>query len=516
MSTVRIPLAEWAPDLPSFPGGSSARVRNVYPKALIGGGPTSPPSVSYGPMRSPAPIYTPLPDRCLGAVGYIANNEFVKMFAGHRHALYVIDHTDTTWRDISNPSTAYNVLYNWHFTVFNGDVIAADRAVPPQVATLLGSTEFTDLSPTAPHGRFVVTIKNTFVLFGDTYEISDDSSWNDRLHWSSAGNHRDWPTPGTTEAAAKQSGTVRLHGPNGQIMGLAADLASADAVIFQKFGVQRMIYSGPPTTFSLTPVESARGCVAPNSIVVSGGIVYYWGEDGIYAFDGLQSRSIGANRVDRTVYGDLDQGNLLRVVGAADVRNHLILWAYPSVQSIDGMPDRILVYNWAIDRWSLAEVTCETLVRMLTIGYTLDELQSILGYDELREIPYPLSSRVWARGASNVGVFDANHQLAFLDSTPLEAVVDTAEMQAAPGMRQMVTGVRPLFSGSVSPTVTIGRRNRMQDDVSWTAPAAINALGKCPVRASGLYLRERTTIPASDDWSDISGVEVDIVQQGRR
>ena len=507
MRTIRLPVAEWTPDLPESAG--SAVVKNVYPKTPL----------SYGPVRSPAPIYGPLDDRCLGAAAYLAENGVVSLFAGSTNKLYEISTNDPTWVDRSNPSTAYMPTSRWRFVVFNGDVIAASRDIPPQKNNLLfGADNFADLGGNPPYGRFIAVVKNAFVLLGDTYEPSDGSSHNDRLHWCAVGNHNDWPIPGTTDAAAKEAGSVRLHGPAGQIMGLASNLASADAIVFQRFGVQRMIYTGPPTTFSVLPVESARGCIAPDSIVVYGGIAYYWGEDGIYAFDGLQSKPIGANKVDKTVYDEFDLANADRVVGVADPRNHLIIWAYPtSGGSVDGNPDRLLIYNWSVDRWSFADVTCETLVRLLTVGYTLSELETVLGYEELRDVPYPLTSRVWLGGITSMGIFDTDHRLSFMEAAPLEAIVDTPEMQATPGARQLVTGVRPLVDGfDVAPTVSIGRRETMQADVSWTTPAAMNALGVCPVRASGRYVRGRLTVPSTESWSAISGVEVDVVQQGRR
>ena len=515
-NSIRVPLAQWAPDLPDFQwapgmtdfaGTGSAVVRNVYPKTPI----------SYGPVRSPAPVYGPITARCRGATSYLGSNGQVTLFAGDATTLYVIDPTDSTWRDIS---PTYTNAEAWRFTVFNGDVIAVDRNTLPQVSPLDGAHQFTNLPGNPPKGRYVASVKNAFVVLGDTSSPYDTSSWDDRLWWSAVGNHRDWPIPGTTEAAEKQSGSVRLFGPFGKIMGIATGLASADAFIFQRFGVQRMVYSGPPTTFSITPVEGVRGCLCPDSIVSYGGIAYYWSDDGIYAFDGQQSRPIGATRVNNAVYDELDKLQTSRVFGVADPKHHLIIWAYPSDQATDGNPDRLLIYNWdvSVDSFTICEVECEIIVRLLGIGYPDQELESILGYQSVSDIPYPLASDVWVQGISSLGIFNTNHQLAFMDASPLEATVDTPEMQLAPGQRQLLTAVRPLVDGSGTlPTVSIGSRERLQDDVTWRGPFTLNALGTCPMRVSGRYNRVSVTVPAgSDEWTAISGIEIDAVVQGRR
>ena len=504
--TLRVPVAEYAPDQPTYPGTGAAVVKNVYPRTQI----------SYGPVGSQSAMYNALTARCRGGFGVRDKLGDTFIFAGDANDLYLMKAGLSAWLNVSLLAGGYAAGDAWRFTYFNGDVIATNYGNPPQYFTLIGGSAFADVGGTPPRAKFISTVKNAFVVLGNTYD-SENGEMPQRVWWGAAGNAHDWPLLGSNDAAEKQSSSVDLLGPAGEVMGFAPELMNADAIVFQERGVRRMTYTGPPTTFSFLPVENARGCVASDSIVVNGGIAYYWGQDGIYAFDGDEAQPIGADKIDKTVYDDVDVSNLSRIVGVADPKNKLIIWAYPSRQNSLGNPDRLLIYNWQLDRWSLVELTCETLLKVLSIGYTLDELETILGYLTVDVIPHPLSSDVWQGGRPHVATFNTDHKLTYLTGTPLAATVDTAEAQPKAGLRTFIKSVRPLVDGEDSaPSVAVGRRERQQDLVSWSDAVALNAMGACPVRRSGRYITVRISVPESRTWSHISGVELDATPQGTR
>src|SRR6185312_15138457 len=105
---------------------------------------------------------------------------------------------------------------------------------------------------------------------------------------------------------------------------------------------------------------------APHSIVHYGGTDYYLGQDGFYAFDGGASAPIGAGRIDRWFFENADLSALNRVVGVADPLNKLIWWAFPGQQNQNSNPNFLLCYHTGLDRWAVSEITCETLVRLLS------------------------------------------------------------------------------------------------------------------------------------------------------
>lgn len=517
-----LPIAPWLPDLPDSPTSDqgSTTILNVYPRT----------KVSYGPINAPAKLYNALNARCQGGVGFRDSDGNVFIFAGDVNDLYYIRFGFAAWQNASKSPAAYNVNFDeqWQFIYFNGDVIGVNFNDNPQYFTLKTSSTFTDLPGDPPKGRYAAVVKNAFVVLGNTFDPVN-GNMPQRIWWSAAGNAKEggWPELGTDAAAQVQSGAVDLLGPGGWVQGFAADLINADAIIFMEQGVRRMTYAGPPDIFTFLPVENAKGTPCPYSIVVNGGIAYYWGQDGIYAFDGGASVPIGFGKVDMFLYGDgalvgdVDPNNLARVVGAADPLNKLIWWAYPSTQASNGNPDRLLIYNWQLDRFTLAAVTCETILRMLSIGYTLDELETVLGYPTLESIPAPLDWRGWTGGILQLSLFDTDHTMTVMTGPALQATIETSEMQPIPGRRTMVRSSRPLVDitapGTViAPTVSIGHRERLQDSVTYAQAVPLNSMGACPARTSGRYIRGTTVIPAGGGWLNFSGIEIEAGAQGSR
>lgn len=515
MTTV-LPVAEYTPDMPSPLGQGSDNILNVYPRTKL----------SYGPINSPvATGYGALNSRCQGAASFIKNDGTIYSFAGSGTDLYYLTSGLNAWTNVSKSAGAYSIGSDqqWQFTYLNGKVIAVNISNPSQVFTPGTSTTFTDLSSAAPYARYIGVVKNAFVMMGHTYDPTN-GLLPQRLWWSGAGVADSWPTPGGVAAAQVQSGAADLLGPSGWVMGLATDLLNADAAVFQQYSVRRLMYVGPPDIFTALPVENARGTAAPYSIVTYGGVAYYLAQDGFAAFDGGSVRTIGNDRVDKTFFSLLDATYISRVVGTADLLNKLIFWAFPGPQNNNGNPNYLLCYNTEIDRWSLVQVTCETLVKMLGIGYTLDQLYTLLGYT-LDTLPAPLDSLIWQGGQLQLGIFDTNHKLSLFTGQPLAATVETNESQPFNGKFAAIgrLGARPFIDGTStpSPTVAIGHRNRTQDDITYTSDVALNSLGFSPLRASGRYIRASTKIPAPSagqtaTWTNISGIEVDLVQQGDR
>ena len=49
----------------------------------------------------------------------------------------------------------------------------------------------------------------------------------------------------------------------------------------------------------------------------------------------------------------MDTGNLQLMIGAYDPKASRIYWAYKSLAGIAGLFDKMLVYDFALDRWTL-------------------------------------------------------------------------------------------------------------------------------------------------------------------
>ena len=238
---------------------------------------------------------------------------------------------------------------------------------------------------------------------------------------------------------------------------------------------------------------------------------------GFYALAGAQQlRGIGQNKVDRFFWNDVNQSHLHRISSAVDPVNKLYVVSYPSAASVNGTPDKLLIYSWQTDRWSRAEQPLALLHQGASqASYTLEGLDSIS--TNLDALPFSLDSRAWTgAGRLLLGGFSIANRAGFFSGQPMAAVVDTGESQLLEGSRTLVRGVRPLADGG-TPSVALGYRNRLSDEVQWGPDVAQNDRGACPQRASARYFRARLKIRAGQSWTHLQGIdEIDAAPAGRQ
>ncbi|HEU5115648.1 MAG TPA: hypothetical protein VFT74_03145, partial [Isosphaeraceae bacterium] len=494
------PVAEYAPDLPSLAG--AATILNVLPRT----------PQSYGPMAGQSVFSTNALDaRCQGAISGTDSAGNVSVFSGTASKLYRMTVADSTFSDVSKTGGyACPADENWRFILYGSRLIAMNISDPIQNFVIGTDSAFSDLSSGAPKARYGAVVKG-WLMVANTNDGTDGAQLQ-RVWWSALNDPTNWPTPGTSTAAEFQSDHIDLAGPGGEIQGIVGNLGTADAAVFLEHEVWRVVNTAPPVTFDFFPAEGLRGTPAPGSIVQLGSLVYFLAEDGFYVFDGTMSRPIGANKIDKTFYADVDQSFLYKMKGAVDPINKLIFWVYQSL-SANGNPDKCLVYNWSLDRWSLLEFECETIFRALSFGFNLDTLDNT-GYN-VDTLPVSLDSRVWTGGKVLMASFDTSHKLNYFTGDNLAPTVDTPEMQPIPGLRCNITNSRPIVDGG-TPSVTIGVRERQVDSVSFGSASALDSTGQCPVRTSGRYARARITLPAASPFTHISGIELDVSGAGAR
>jgi hypothetical protein len=489
-------IADFAPDLPvNNQQGASANLVNLFPKTKESWGPVGTLSKFSG---------NGLDTQCLGATVAIDSGGDNYTFAGDAAKLYELIPGNTTFTNVSKGG-GYTVPAGerWNFTQYGQRVIAAAQGQNLQSFVLNSSTAFADLAAAAPQARYIWTIKD-FVMVGNTFDGTNGQQ-PQRVQWCALDDPTNWPTAGSTTEAQLLAGSQIIPGDQGWIMGGVGNLGTSDGAIFFERGIFRVVFQGSPTIFGFYPAEGARGTPAPKSITQLGALVYYLGEDGFYAFDGSTSMPIGVDRVDKTFWNTVNTAYLQNVIGAVDPINRLVMWLYPSTSAPGGIPDSILVYNWALNKWGSADVNAEYIFRAITQGYSLDSLDST-GYT-LDSLPFSLDSRVWTGGQVLMGAFTPDHKLAYFTGSPAPATADTVEIEpfGSTGKRAFLSTTRPMIDGA-APSVQIGVRNRLVDAPAFTTASSLNDNGECPVRADGRYLRAR--IQTSGNFSHLQGVEI--------
>jgi hypothetical protein len=114
----------------------------------------------------------------------------------------------------------------------------------------------------------------------------------------------------------------------------------------------------------------------------------------------------------------------------------------------------------------------------------------------------------------DIAIANSDHKIAFFTGDAVEATVETAE-QSAIDKRLFVRGGFPVTDAGTL-YASVGRRENMYATPSYTSETLINTQGFCPQRASTRHARFKMRVPAGTDWSFITGVQPDVVAEGRR
>jgi hypothetical protein len=507
-----LPFGEWLPDQPDFANPGASVITNVIPRT----------KQSYGPMPVAAPYSNALTAFCQGAYALSdATGTQAYVFAGDANRLYLMT-MNATFADVSKAAGGpYTVPPPisvgggfWWMTSYGERVIATNSFDPIQSFLVGTDSAFSDLSTAAPQAKFAAVIRD-FLMLGRTTDGSGDHPR--RLRWSAIGDPTSFPDVGSNDAIEVQSDEQDLEQSDlGVMTGLiGGHLSAADGAAWMERGIYRIMYVGSPAIFDFVVAEGSPGTQAPMSIVQrrlstqagTSGVAFFLGEEDFYAFDGMSSVPIGAQKIARTFFNDASPTYLPQVVGTADPVNPLIFWAYNSGSSA-GLYDRLLVYNWQLQRWSLVDLSAtpiEWITRTITTSITLDALDART--DVLDNLTPGLDSRVWAGGAPILSLFDQSHQLNYLSNTNMAPIVETSETQHFPGRRARIISARPLVDGAGG-SVAVGHREQLTQPVTYEAAIPNNIIGECPQRVTGRYTRYRFTLPAATAFNHLQGIDL--------
>jgi len=282
--------------------------------------------------------------------------------------------------------------------------------------------------------------------------------------------------------------------------------------IFQDQAIRRMTFApGSSYIFQIERVTQDQGCYAPYSIIRAGDKIFFHSAKGFYKIEpGMLPVQIGRERVDRTFFADLDKGNLQLFVGAADPRSSRVFWSYKSNSGATGTYDKILGYDYALDRWFPISVTGEYLLGISQTGLTLESLDAISG--SLDALTSSLDS--YATSVTpEISQFSSSHILGFFRGSNLEATLETSE-QGTDGQKLFVRGFRPI-TDATSVYGSASSRDTQQASATAGSEVAINTrTGRCDFRKSTRYTRFKARIPAGTSWNFMAGVEPDAEQEG--
>ena len=352
--------------------------------------------------------------------------------------------------------------------------------------------------------KAIAVIKD-FVMLGNIYD--GDGTTPNRIHWSGINDPTSWLTVGSAAAAAVQSDRQDLP-VGGEIMAITGAIGGMDGAVFCKKAIYRLSYVGPPLVFTIQAIELDRGPMARNSVVNVGPFGFYLGEEGFWSFSGSGSKAIGDQKVDRFFLNDLDKNYIDRVYGAADPVSKMVYWAYPGANNSSGQPNKVIIYNWAIDRWATAEITQEYMFRNLSQNVTLEGLDSFGNMDTLGT---SLDDDSWLGGQTSLNSFNSDYKLCRFTGANLSATLETQEIGG--DKRIYVNAVRPYVDGGTV-TVSLKHRTAPGDSVTETSTNSIDANGQAHFTVSRRFVRAKVNIAAGGTWSHAQGVDAETAVDG--
>lgn len=483
-----IPWGAWKPDVSDYNGEHTQRAENVFPR---GDG--------YGPVPSLSAFTDALPAACRGAFLALNTDGTISIFAGTATKLYKMSNTDLSWDDVTRASGgnyAVPSANQWQFAQLGSVVVAVNGADAVQAYTLGSSTDFAALSGSPPIAAYVTVINEFIVLSG---LLSNPF----RIQWSARSSSTGW-TAGTNESDFQD------FTDGGVVRGVAG---GEFGFVLQDNAIRTMIYQpGSPVIFSFDRVCEGKGMRWPYSLVRAGERIFFRSASGFEMLvPGGQPTPIGKERFDRFIDQDFDSGAPQLLLGAYEPDGSRVYWAYKSTTGVAGLFNKILVWDFVLERPSLITgISGEYLAALATPGTTLEGLATL--YATLEDISVSFDDIPAAFGI-NLSLFNSSHQGGFLSGANLEATLETAET----GMerRRTVRSVRPETDAS-SVFSSLLTRERLADNPATSAEVAMDSRGIAYHRTDARLFKYRNRIPAGTTWTFSIGVEPEAVGTGGR
>ena len=481
-----IPFGAWLPDQPAIQAPHLRAAKNVVPLVK-----------SYGPFRRLTNATTALASRPFGAGSFRDAQGATHVYAGLEDKLRELAN-DGTWSDrtrVSGGDYACAVTSAWRFAQFGDRCLATNFDDEVQYITMSsGATAFADLPGSPPRARHIASFRD-FVVLGYT----DTSAFE--IAWSGFNDSEGW-TAGTNQSDRQ----ILADG------GIVQGFAGSDVLyIFQQARIRRMQYVGPPVIMQIDPLTEALGCTAPGSIADFGGGAAFLSNDGFYILAGDQLIPIGADAVDEWFLADLNDDFLHRITAAANTKSKVIYWSYPSTQSVNGIPDTLLMYNWTAKKWAYARFSHEGISRVYSLGFTLDSLDALT--TNIDNFDVPLDDPSLTGGSLQVNGWTTAWQLGPLSGQALEAEIETGDFELNSSKRTYVSAVEP-YVDTTDVTVAVSARERLGDAAAYASAEPLETTGKASADASGRFHRFLVTVGDGASWNHAVGLDFEAALDG--
>ena len=487
---MQLPFGEWLPDQPDYLNPGATVATNVYHA-----------QTSYKPFKGlVAYSSNNISKNAKGAGSFRDNTNTVFTFVATKTDLFQLANGTFTSRKsgLTGADTDYIT-----FTQFGNHIIASNGVDAPQYYLMGTSTNFAALSSIATNGTPpVFKVSGVIRDFLVTGNIVGNKN---RVAWSGLNDISTW------EAGVKSSDTQDLPGSGGEVVHITSGEVG---YIFRKNQIVRMDFVGGNVVFRFSVISPNRGAVYGQTVCQDNRQIFFYADDGFYQINGDQVLPIGAEKVNRFFDQDLNKSFSDRISASVDPFNTLAIWLYPSVNNPNttGICDRLLIYNYVTQKWTIAEVKASQIFPQFIVIDTVEKMDLIS--ENIDNINFALDTPFWSSGFLNLGAIDENFKAAIFSGQNLEAELETKESELFKGSRANITSIRPLVDSTAN--VVLRTRDRLADNVTTSTSASMNSTGINPVRQSGRYLKVNVKIPAGSIWNHAQGIDLVATPGGNR
>lgn len=469
----RLLFGPFEPDKPPFLSKGLQIASNVYAGSL-----------GYRPVGALVTLTSALPSKPLGAASFVSPQGATSILAGTASKLY--RSLPTGWNQIGTGYTLQNDA-RWRFAQFGGLAIATNGSDPMQKIDL-ASFAVANLGGSPPTLKMLVVVKDFLVGGVTNGEVNT-------LRWSAINNAEGW-TIGLDQS------DYQIMPDGGEITGL---LGGEVGIVLQRGRISRMTYVGNNLVFQFDTISYNVGCVSVHSVVQAGQVGFFLSDTGFQMWTGAELKPIGQERVDRTFAASYGRADWPNMSTAVDVRNSLVCWS---------MADRMFVYNWVLDRWSIIDQPAHIVFSGFSRDLTLEEIGAL--YGSLEMVPYSLDDDRFKGGNPLFYVFSTADQMATFSGPAMLASLSLGDLELAAGRESRIQTVRPLTDATNGITLTLGTRTRLGDTAAATDYTYLSDNGDMPVRQTGRYVRPELEIAAGTAWQYVQGFDVTLAAGGRR
>jgi hypothetical protein len=491
LQDIPLPFGEWLPDLGENNNPGLVEAKNVVAKPA-----------GYQPVRDFDSFTSgdaAAGKIVSGAVGYTLSNGVMFFDYGTETALYVGGTATVT--PANTGATSGLGSPTWRFARFDNQIFAARTDLTASTESHvwyhdIGTGTYTNISSQGLRGNAFAKV-GRFLMLGAS-NVTTGSAAPDQFsfRWSAFNNPLDWAPSQTTQA-----GVATVNDPErGAITGI---VGGRSPLLFQKHGVSRLDYVGPPQVWRVQEISRDIGAISQSSIVQFGDLVYFMSYDGVCVTNGSSVSRIGENIVDKWINDNMSPSGANDYITAGILRN-----------------SRALVWSSALP------VAVE-----VSSGFTLNfntHLYYSLETGRFSRGTLPTAGAFYYDAGSNSNIdfalaagTDGTHEAVELDDDTLSAELTTGYTTLTSGKLTITDTVEPIYDGSGA-KVAVNTKATAAGAASAGTPTAVNSLGIAPARASGRLAAVSVTFDAAEapsaalPWSEFKGAVVTAGASGAR